>query len=102
MALLIGWLSLLLVVYFVLAMFYVQRVTLRALKLASSQGELQNEARVVLSKNYRSRFLWLKQHQPQLPSDAQPIAARVVTADFSCWVSVVMIFTLYGLRFVVL
>lgn len=100
MAALIGWLSLLLVVYVFLAMHYVQMGTVRALKLASSQGEFQNEAREVLSKNYRSRFLWLKKHQPQLPSDVQPIAARVVTADLSCWVSVVMIFTLYGLHFI--
>lgn len=57
MAAFIGWLSLLLVVYVFLTMFYVQRGTLRALKLASSQGGLQTEAREVLSKSHRSRFL---------------------------------------------
>jgi len=88
--------------YVFLALFYVQLGTRRALALASTQGELQTEARDVLAKSYRSRFLWVKQHRSRLPSDAQSIAARIVTVDFSCWAAVVILFALYGLQFVAL
>lgn len=102
MAAISGWVSLLLMAYVFVALFYVQTGTKRALTLASAQGELQSQARDALAKSYRSRFLWVKQHQSQLPTDAQPIAARVVTVEFTCWVAVGILFVLYGLQFVAL
>jgi len=97
-----AWVSLFLMAYVFVALFYVQMGTKRALTLASAQGELQPEAREALEKSYRARFLWVKRHQDRLPGNAQPIAARVVTVEFTCWVAVVMAFALYGLQFVAL
>ena len=102
MAALSGWLPLLLMVYVLLALFYVQMETKRALTLASTRGELQSEARDILAKSYRSRFVWVKQHRSQLPSDAQPIAARVVIVELTCWAAVAILLVLYGLQFVAL
>lgn len=81
-------------------LFYVRIGTNRALTLASSRGDLQPEARDALAKSCRSRFLWIEQHRSRLPAEAQPIAARVVTVEFTCWAAVVMLFVLYGLQFV--
>lgn len=102
MATISAWVSLFLMAYVFVALFYVQMGTKRALTLASAQGELQPEAREALGKSYRARFLWVKQHLSRLPSNAQPLAARVVTVELTCWVAVVILFALYGLQFVAL
>jgi hypothetical protein len=97
-----GWIALFLMAYVLAALFYVEMGTKRALTLASGRGDLRTEAQDVLGRSYRSRFLWLKRHRSLLPSEAQPIAAGVVTVELSCWIAVVILFVLYGLQFVAL
>jgi hypothetical protein len=97
-----GWIALLLMGYVFVALFYVAAGAKRALTLASTHGDLQSEAKNALGESYRARFLWLKRHRSQLPSEVQALAARVVTVELSCWVAVVVLFVIYGLQFVAL
>jgi hypothetical protein len=97
-----GWIALFLMGYILAALFYVEAGTKRALKLTAAHGDLQSEAQNALGGGYRSRFLWLKRHRSRLPSEAQPIAVRVVNVELSCWVAIVILFVLYGMQFVAL
>jgi hypothetical protein len=88
--------------YVLVAQFYVEAGTKRALKLTAARGDLQSEAQNALGLGYRSRFLWLKRHQSRLPGEAQPIAVRVVNVELSCWIAIFILFMLYDLQFVAL
>ena len=102
MAALTGWIGLLLIGYVIVALSYVSSGARRALTLASSQGALQSEAKSALGQSYRARFLWLKRHRAQLPTEVQAMASRVVTVELSSWVAMAVLFVIYGLQFVAL
>jgi hypothetical protein len=93
-----GWIGLFLIAYVTIALFYVEMGEKKVLKIASSSGELKTEASAVLRQNYRSRYLWMRKHRMQLPSEARDLAKRVVAVEYSCWAAMIVLFILYGLQ----
>ena len=102
MAQLSGWLGLMLMAYLIAALFYVDARSTRALTLASGIEPFASEAQSALSRGYRSRVLWVKRHRSELPMPVRGIAQRVAIADLSCWITLAVLFALYGLQFVAL
>ena len=94
----IGWIGLFLMTYILLGQFLVATGVKKALSIASTNGEFQSEAKVVLVQNHRARLHWIKRHRAQLPIEARPIAAWVATLDFSCWVALAVLFILYAFQ----
>ncbi len=96
----LGWVSLILMLYITIALFFVFGGTQKVLRIASAKGELQSDASSVLTQSPRTRFLWVKKHREQLPTEARELAARVVAIDLSCCIAVVMLLIIYGLQFI--
>jgi hypothetical protein len=102
MAVVLGWIGLLLIGYFFIALFCVERGSKRVLRVASGSGDLQSEARNTLGSSYWSRLVWIKKHKLQLPTEAQPLAQRVVTMELSARIALALLFITYGVHLVAL
>jgi len=100
MSVVLGWIAFFLMAYFFIALFIVEKGAKKALTIASASGGVRVEAKAVLAQSSRARFLWVKRHAAQLPVEAHAIAKRAVAFEFSCWVTLVVLFIVYGLALV--
>jgi hypothetical protein len=96
----IGWVSLFIIGYIIAVLFYVHAGTNKVLKITAAGRELRSEATEILTRSNRARFLWVKQHRSEIPVEARKLAKRVTAADHTCWATLLILFIIYGLQFV--